>query len=76
MFPKSIMLNVPNLSIDQNNGDYDFCWNWAALVFMMQKFHLICFLFFAPNADLASLFDSVLHINRTKAVFSLVLSGL
>ncbi|XP_067226384.1 forkhead box protein K2 isoform X2 [Chanodichthys erythropterus] len=27
------------------------------------------------STDLASLFDSVLHINRTKAVFSLVLSG-
>lgn len=22
-FPKSTMLNIPNLSIDQNNGDYD-----------------------------------------------------
>ncbi len=28
------MLNNRDYNIDQNNHDYDFCYNWAALIYI------------------------------------------
>lgn len=43
MFPQSrvIMVNNCDLNIGQNNCDYDFCHNWAALLNVIKSYHNI-----------------------------------